>query len=102
MKIKTYLMAGIIGLMFAACSSGEQKQDAQQEQTIENVPAEITSTEGLESYWECPMKCEGKKFAAAGNCPVCGMALVEVKVNTEPVSADSAAHDHDNHEGHSH
>lgn len=102
MKIKTYFLAGIMTLMFAACSSGEQKQEVQQEPAIENVPAEITSTEGLESYWECPMKCDGKMFAAAGNCPVCGMELTEVKVNAEPVAADTAAHDHDNHEGHNH
>jgi hypothetical protein len=100
MKIKTYLMAVVLVLTIAACKSGEQK--TQTDQKIENVPAEITSTEGLESYWECPMKCEGKKFAAAGNCPVCGMALVEVKMNAEPAPADTAMHDQENHEGHNH
>lgn len=94
-------MLGIIGLVFASCGTGEQNQEPQQ-QAIENVPAEITSTEGLESYWECPMKCDGKKFAAAGNCPVCGMALAEVKLNNELTPADTGAHDHENHEGHNH
>lgn len=96
-------MAGIIGLMFAACGSAEQNKEPQPQPAVENVPAEITSTEGLESYWECPMKCEGKKFAGPGNCPVCGMALSEVKMNTEqPAPVDTAGHNPDNHEGHNH
>ncbi len=32
------------------------------------------------AVYQCPMKCEGEKtYDKAGNCAVCGMALVEVK-----------------------
>lgn len=95
-------MAGLMVLLFAACGSGEQKQDAQPETSTLNVPAELASIEGMESYWECPMKCEGKKFAGSGQCPVCEMDLVEVKVNAAPAASDTGTHDHDNHEGHNH
>ena len=32
------------------------------------------------AVYQCPMKCEGEKtYDKAGNCAVCGMAMVEVK-----------------------
>lgn len=40
-------------------------------------------------FYQCPMKCEGEKtYSKTGNCPECGMKLVNVK-DLQVVPADS-------------
>jgi heavy metal-binding protein len=83
----------IIVLSVASCSSGDKKTEENAGAEVQGkVPKEITDMTGVASYYECPMKCEGKKFADAGVCPVCGMdlVLVEVKADSTAVPADTA------------
>jgi len=107
MKIQTWIMAGMMGVILAACNSGEEKsteteQPAKTEQVIENVPAELASLDGVTSYWECPMQCEEKKFVSEGNCPICGMALTEVMVNKQATDSSSQLKEPASEEAHTH
>lgn len=54
--------------------------------TVTTSPNELTDMAGVTSYYECPMKCEGKKFAEAGTCPVCGMDLVMIEMKSDSAS----------------
>ena len=94
MKNKTLILPLIVMviLTIVSCGSGENKT---QENTVADStitsPKELTDLAGVTSYYECPMKCEGKKFAEAGNCPICGMelVLVEVKADSTTTPADT-------------
>lgn len=43
-------------------------------------PQEITDVSGVSYYYECPMKCDDKKFSEEGHCPVCNMNITKVTV----------------------
>ncbi|OFX19783.1 MAG: hypothetical protein A2033_18430 [Bacteroidetes bacterium GWA2_31_9] len=49
-------------------------------ETKKEVSTEVTTekSEAVANY-ECPMKCEGKKFTEPGICPVCEMDLEKVE-----------------------
>lgn len=92
MKKYFWMLLMVAAGFFVACGTAENKKDVQ-EHPGKTVPAELTSLEGASFYYECPMKCDGKKFAGPGICPVCEMDLVRVEVVSEPVKnnpADSA------------
>jgi hypothetical protein len=91
MKIKAIvLFIGLGLLLLNACQRGQTGQQEEALPAIENVPAELTSMEGITTYWECPMKCAGKKFVSAGNCPECGMPLAEVHISpTQEATVDT-------------
>ena len=94
MKLSSLLLT--FAIVFAvSCQSGEQKsnENVSEDTTLVSSPKEITDMTGVTSYYECPMKCEGKKFAEAGACPVCGMDLV--KVELAPAPEESHVHEHD-------
>jgi hypothetical protein len=80
----------------SSCGAPEQKPAEGEMDATEtpaaNQPAEITDMTGVLAYYECPMKCDGKKYAGPGGCPVCGMDLVRVDVEQAPAEpADTAA-----------
>ena len=53
-----------------SCSSTETKKE---------VSTEVTTVKtDTVAVYECPMKCEGKTYDKAGQCPVCGMDLEKV------------------------
>ena len=86
--------------ILSACGSSEQKADSAvsgDSTQVTTGPKEITDMTGVTAYYECPMKCEGKKFAEAGKCPVCGMDLMKVDVSAAP-----AEHDHAHDSTHQH
>ena len=73
-----------VASLFASCGSSEKKtEDTTATETQGKSPKEITDMAGVTSYYECPMKCEGKKFSEPGNCPICGMELVLVEVKSD-------------------
>lgn len=79
-------------LAFASCSNSEKKMENNASTPAStNIPKELTDLSEVSSYYECPMKCEGKKFSEAGACPVCGMelVLVEVKADSTQSIADT-------------
>ncbi|MEP7171290.1 MAG: heavy metal-binding domain-containing protein [Bacteroidota bacterium] len=78
-------------LAFASCGNGDKKAEETTTDAVVKAPRELTDIAGVTSYYECPMKCEGKKFSETGNCPICGMelVLVEVKTDSTTTPADS-------------
>ena len=55
---------------------GEHQHDAKKEEQVEKIPASA-GTKGTGTFY-CPMHCEGDKtYDKPGDCPVCGMDLVE-------------------------
>ena len=38
--------------------------------------SQVSQAQQTKQQFECPMKCEGKKFDATGSCPVCKMDLI--------------------------
>ena len=68
------VLVAFVGVSTIACK-GEKKQDSKEHAQVE---------------YACPMHCEGDKTYADKNakCPVCKMALVEVKESGEE------SHDH--------
>lgn len=96
MKTKLFIYAFALLSVFAVYSCGNK--EAAHEETVaaidsSKVPAELTDITGVSSYYECPMKCEGKKFAAGGICPVCGMDLVIVQAKADTtVAAPDTTH----------
>jgi Cu2+-exporting ATPase len=51
-----------------------------------------TNVSANESWYQCPMKCEGDKiYNKPGNCPECNMKLVPVNTNSQ------TAHNHNHH-----
>lgn len=72
--MKKSILAGIGALLFGAfmltaCSSGSEKE-----------AHDHATDHAKEKVYYCPMHCEGDKtYAEPGNCPVCGMELVEEK-----------------------
>ncbi|HKR03277.1 MAG TPA: heavy metal-binding domain-containing protein [Bacteroidia bacterium] len=94
MKNKNFIWPLMLfaALIFASCGSGETKtEENATTDAAAKAPKELTDLAGVTSYYECPMKCEGKKFSEAGACPVCGMelALIEVKADSIPAPADT-------------
>jgi hypothetical protein len=94
MKNKILILPLILfaALTFSSCGSGEKKtEENAATDAAAKAPKELTDLAGVTSYYECPMKCEGKKFSEAGACPVCGMELVlmEVKTDSIPAPADT-------------
>jgi len=83
-----------------SCQGAEQKstENVSGDTTAVAAPKELTDMTGVTEYYECPMKCEGKKFAEAGLCPVCGMDLVKVEVAATP----EEHHDHPHDSTHEH
>lgn len=80
-----------IALLATACSSDkqEQRQDPAKQETKQDA---------TQASFYCPMKCEGEKtYPETGSCPVCGMDLVETKMD-----AETDMHEGQNHEGHNH
>ncbi len=93
MKINIlFLFIFIFSISITSCGNQDNKSDESTTQENKAVPKELTDLAGMTSYYECPMKCEGKKFAEAGACPVCGMdlVLIETKKDTVQMSSDSA------------
>lgn len=83
-KILSFPLALIIALVLSSCGGREQKP-------VDNTdkgpaPKELIDMTSVTSYYECPMKCENKKFAEAGNCPICGMELVKVETKSDSTS----------------
>ena len=78
-------------LIFSACGNGNQENAESTTADSTKAPKEITDMAGITSYYECPMKCEEKKFSEPGNCPICGMelVLVEVKADSAVTTADT-------------
>ena len=101
MKISFILLTFASTLIIMSCGSGEQNTDSNvSTDTIKAAaPTEITDMTGVTAYYECPMKCEGKKFAEMGACPVCGMDLVKVEVAADP--EENHEHEHDSTHEHS-
>ena len=79
-------------MIFNSCGSNENKatENTATDSTAQS-PKELTDMAGVTSYYEWPMKCEGKKFTEPGNCPICGMelVLVEMKTDSTQVAADT-------------
>jgi hypothetical protein len=91
-KILILPLIAMVILTVASCGNGENKvQDSMAADSTVKSAKEITDLAGVTSYYECPMKCEGKKFSEPGNCPICGMelVLVEVKSDSTQTSADT-------------
>lgn len=68
----------------------------------EHAPGEHADEDGHEhaSAYQCPMLCEGEKtYAEPGKCPLCKMALEEVKHDHDH---DDSGHEHDDDAGHEH
>ena len=94
MKNKILILPLVVMAILAvtSCGSGENKtQENMAADSTMKSPKELTDLAGVTSYYECPMKCEGKKFSEPGNCPICGMelVLVEVKSDSTQTSADT-------------
>ena len=91
MKLST-LLTSLAIVFIVSCQNGEQKssENVSTDTAKKATPAELTDMTGVTSCYECPMKCEGKKFAEAGNCPICGMELVKIEI---PVDSTSVAAD---------
>jgi hypothetical protein len=110
MKKNTFaiLMMGFALSVFTACSSGDNKEAATDQQQKEHVV-------DTEHAYICPMHCENSASMEPGTCPVCGMDLVanpdykgadtaapaDTAASMMQGSADEHGHDH-SHEGHSH
>jgi hypothetical protein len=77
---KAFITSSICLLFFALVSCGGQQAETN---TTSFTPKELTSMAGVTEYWECPMKCEDKKYSESGICPICGMGLVKVEVKKE-------------------
>lgn len=72
--MKNAMYTAMIGASIVLSSCGGE---AKTEQTNEAVKEQKEMT--AEKY-ACPMECEGDKtYDAAGECPVCGMDLAELK-----------------------
>ena len=106
MKSLKFLPALLIAAgMFIACG-GEHKEAASDTQT-----EQIAVVDTMHAYI-CPMNCVDSGSMEPGVCKVCGMDLVKNPdyksdaAGAMPESAasatDTAAHDHDDHEGHNH
>ncbi len=108
MKISRILSLPLFVLMLivAACGSPSgEEQAGEGTATEEEGPAVITDLAGVSSYYECPMKCDGKQYDGPGACPDCGMPLALVEEDGENGDAgNQEEHDHEghDHEGHSH
>ena len=107
MKSIKYLPALIIAAgMFVACGGGENK-----ETTTETPTEQIAMVDTVHAY-VCPMNCEDSGSMEPGVCKVCGMYLVKnpnykgetasAMPDSTASAADTASHDHDDHEGHNH
>ena len=86
MKNKILLVPFILfgTLAVSSCgSTGQNTTSVATSDTTAKAPKELTDMTGVTSYYECPMKCEGKKFAEAGSCPICGMELVLVDMKND-------------------
>lgn len=92
MKKNIYVFTLVSFLLFISCGTSEQKsgETVNTDSTATVSPKELTDITGVTSYYECPMKCDDKKFAEAGICPVCGMELVLVNVKSDSTIVDTA------------
>lgn len=90
MKKSFFIIAGLflLSIVYSACNSQADKESA---------AAQTASKDGT---YECPMKCEGKKFEKPGQCPVCEMDLVKITEPMEEKQIDEE--DSSGHEGHNH
>ncbi|MBI4647171.1 MAG: hypothetical protein HY738_11425 [Bacteroidia bacterium] len=68
MKKIILISAGLIlmNLTFSTCGNQANKETSTEQITVA-------------ASYECPMKCENKKFDKPGSCPICGMDLVKVE-----------------------
>lgn len=71
------IILGLTIIAFVGVSSISCKSEKKETKTEQNTATEQT--------YSCPMKCEGDKTYTDKNtkCPVCKMALVEVKHDME-------------------
>ena len=73
------LVAGSFALSSCGNSSNSKTHNHEEHNSTE-VKNDVKSDEIVEATYQCPMKCEGDKtYDKEGNCPVCKMALKEVK-----------------------
>ncbi|MCR9065711.1 MAG: hypothetical protein NXI00_17200 [Cytophagales bacterium] len=73
MKSKFIVFSAFALLAFTSCT-----------QSASNEAANVNTLSVDEVKYVCPMKCDdNKEYASAGECPVCGMDLVEVKTEMD-------------------
>ncbi|MEO5569626.1 MAG: heavy metal-binding domain-containing protein [Bacteroidia bacterium] len=91
MKNKILILPLIIvaALTISSCGSGDKKAEETTTDAAVKAPKELTDITGVTSYYECPMKCEEKKFTEAGNCPICGMELVLVEMKNDSTKTEA-------------
>ena len=83
-KLREALKNG--GGNYSISLAGENSNDHHKERTSTPANASIQSVKGSGIFY-CPMHCEGDKtYGKPGNCPVCGMDLVE-----QPPSSQKSA-----------
>ena len=83
---KTILTVGIAMLFvvgsatFIGCGNSETHEGDAHEHAEGEEHHEHAENEDEHAEYQCPMKCEGDKtYDEIGECPVCGMDLVEVE-----------------------
>lgn len=111
MKKTLMILAISAGVIFAGCGAKQTEEAAMETptETPAETPAEQPAAVNTTHAYICPMNCEGSPSMEPGNCPVCGMALVENpdyaasgETTEAAASATDAGHDHEDHEGHDH
>lgn len=108
MKKTMMILAFSAGVIFAGC--GSKQTDEAATETNTETPADAQADQPVvintTHAYICPMSCEGSPSMEPGNCPSCGMALVEnpdyVPAEGSAAATSEEAHDHDDHEGHNH
>ena len=96
--IRILFIPGIV--LLAACGAPEQKTEADTGALVHTAgPAVLNDLTGVTAYYECPMKCEGKKYDGPGACVACKMDLEKIEVDT-PAGHDETeeGHDHEHHD----
>ncbi len=102
MNLFKMLFVFVISVAAISCGESGQKSEGTESEKAEQAgaPNEITDLAGVTAYYECPMKCDGKKYDGPGTCPVCGMDLV--KVDAGSVGTEEHSHDHHGDSAHVH
>lgn len=67
--------------------------------SCKNSPKQAEQSEATEKMavveYQCPMKCEGEKtYEEKGDCPVCGMALVQLEADSTQNKSSHDGHMH--------
>ena len=73
------IAAAAITFLFSACNNSSTKSDSvKSDETIQTFNLDTTKLKGGETFYQCEMHPEVISDIA-GQCPKCGMDLVEMK-----------------------